>query len=97
MFVIFYREILPTAFPQLPQPKGPHQRNTKTFQKYLAACPCSLSAMPPIGQGLKNALLEAFSAAASLLPDAYAKEFMLVGGQHYFTLGAPGIQVMSIF
>lgn len=36
--------------------------------------------MPPIGQGLKNALLEAFIAAASLLPDAYAKEFVLVGG-----------------
>lgn len=34
----------------------------------------------PIGKGLKLALLEAFSAAASLLPDAYAKEFVLVGG-----------------
>lgn len=42
----------------------------------------------PIGQGLKNALLEAFSAAASLLPDAYAKEFVLVGGTALLYLGS---------
>lgn len=44
--------------------------------------------MPPIGQGLKNALLEAFIAAASLLPDAYAKEFVLVGGTALLYLGS---------
>lgn len=44
--------------------------------------------MPHIGQGLKNALLEAFSAAASLLPDAYAEEFVLVGGTALLYLGS---------
>ena len=42
----------------------------------------------PIGKGLKLALLEAFSAAASLLPDAYAKEFVLVGGTALLYLGS---------
>lgn len=42
----------------------------------------------PIGKGLKNALLEAFSAAASLLPDAYAKEFVLIGGTALLYLGS---------
>lgn len=41
-----------------------------------------------IAKGLKLALLEAFSAAASLLPDAYAKEFVLIEGTALFSLGS---------
>lgn len=42
----------------------------------------------PIGKGLKIALLEGFSVAASLLPDACAKEFVLVGGTALLYLGS---------